>query len=404
MKQRIDPPTVLEVSDPEVGLTGWLAVDSIIDNHFCGGLRMLPDVSAPELTELAKAMTWKHAFLGLPHGGAKAGILYDEGTQKEQKRGLLSAFGRKIGDLLRDRVYLPGSDMGTTGEEIRDMLQRAGVRVPKRALRGENSGWYTSLTVVASVKAAALFQGLDLAGAAVAIEGFGAVGSSVAEGLRRLGSKVVAISTSRGALYSPAGLDVARLIESSRRHGSEVVDFYGGAERMEKESLLELGVDVLLPCARHHSIHMNNVSRIKAGLICCGANVPATREAEKHLWQSGILCVPDFVSNAGGVLGGTMEFAGVSLSVIVKFVDRHFSRQVSVLIERARREGLCVRDVAEQIAMDRWRRVKGSSERRALPNKVFSLGLDLYRNGMIPAACVGVLARRYFRRRIEGRV
>jgi len=404
MTQKIDPPTVLEISDPEVGLTGWLAVDSMIDNHFCGGLRMLPDVSAPELTELAKAMTWKHAFLGLPHGGAKAGILYDEGTQREEKRGLLAAFGRKTGDLLRGRVYLPGSDMGTTGEEIRGMLQTAGVRVPKRALRGEKSGWYTSLTVVAGVEVAALFQELDLAGATVAIEGFGAVGSSVAEGLRRLGSRVVAISTSRGALYSPAGLDVARLIESSRRHGSDVVDCYDGAERMEKESLLELGVDVLLPCARHHSIHMNNVSRVKARLISCGANVPVTREAEKQLWQRGILCVPDFVSNAGGVLGGTMEFAGIGPSVIAKFVDRHFSRQVSALIEKARGEDLYIRDVAEEVAMERWRRVKESSERHAFPNRAFSLGLDLYRKGMIPAACVGVLSRKYFQRRIEGKV
>ena len=100
----------------------------------------------------------------------------------------------------------------------------------------------------------------------------------------------------------------------------------------------------------NHSIHVNNVSRIKARLISCGANVPATREAEKHLWQRGILCVPDFVSNAGGVLGGTMEFAGVSPSVIVKFVDRHFSRQVSAMIEKARREGLYIRDVAEEVA------------------------------------------------------
>ena len=404
MKQKIVPPTILEVSDPGAGLTGWLAVDSILDGHFCGGLRMLPDVSAPELVELARAMTRKHAFLGIPHGGAKAGILCEEDAPNDRKRSLLAAFGRKTADLLRDRVYLPGADMGTTGEEIREMLEGAGVRVPKRALRSERSGWYTGLTVVASAKMAALSRGLDLAGATAAIEGFGAVGSSVAEGLARLGSKVVAISTSRGALYSPAGLDAAGLVESYRRHGSEMVDRYEGAERIEKESLLELDVDLLLPCARHHSIHVNNVSGIQARVISSGANAPATREAERRLWQRGIVCIPDFVSNAGGVLGGTMEFAGVSPSVIVKFVDRHFSGQVSGLMEKARRDGLYIRDTAEQVAGERWRRMKEVSERRSVLHGAFSLGLNLYRSGMIPAACVGLLARKYFQRRIEGRV
>jgi glutamate dehydrogenase (NAD(P)+) len=146
---------VLEVSDAKAGLKAWLAVDSIIDHHYCGGLRMLPDVSASELSELAKAMTQKHAFLGLPHGGAKAGIVYDEGSQSAGKAKFLTAFAQNIQDLLRQRVYLPGADMGTTRDDIREMMKSVGIRVPERALRGAPSGWYTSLTVIASAKTAA---------------------------------------------------------------------------------------------------------------------------------------------------------------------------------------------------------------------------------------------------------
>jgi glutamate dehydrogenase (NAD(P)+) len=404
MRLKIDPPTILEVLDTSTGLTGWLAVDSIIDHHFCGGLRMLPDVSPAELSELAKAMTLKHSFLGLPHGGAKAGIVYDESRQKPEKPRLLTAFGRSIEDLLRNRIYLPGSDMGTNGEEIRRMLETIGIRVPKRTLMGKRSGWYTSLTVVASLKAAAEYQGIDLAKASVAIEGFGSVGSAVAEGLRNLGCRVVAISTYCGALYSPKGLDVNKLIECYRQHGSTMVDFFYGPEKIRRELLPELDVDVFVPCARHHSINIDNASRIKAALIGCGANVPATKEAEKLLWQRGILCVPDFVANAGGVLGGTMEFAGIRPSSIAEFVDRNFSRQVSILIGTARKEGAYIRDKAEAVAAERRMRVKPASESRSFRNRIFSFGLDLYRNGMIPATLVGTLSRKYFRRRLEGKV
>jgi len=402
MTRNFEPPDVLEVSDPDAGLTGWLAVDSVVDGHFCGGLRMLPDVSARELAMLARAMTLKHGFLGIPHGGAKAGILCSEDASGGQRAGLLAAFGRQLEDLLAARTYLPGSDMGTSDQDIRDMLGELGIRVPRRALRGPESGWYTSLTVIAAARAASVARGFDLREATVAIEGFGDVGGAVARGLDELGSKIVAVSTRRGALYSPQGLDVAELHRASREQGSEVVDHYQGAQKIDRESLLELEVDVLVPCARHHSIHRDNVRKIKARAISCGANVPATEEAEKLLADRGILCIPDFVANAGGVLGGTMEFAGIRPPSIASFVDTHFMRQVSHVIDRARREGAYIREVAESIATERFTRMREASGNRSLRKKVFSFAMDLYRNGLIPSLCVGALARPYFRRRMDG--
>ena len=402
MNGNIVPPVVLEVSDPDAGLTGWLAVDSVIDDHFCGGLRMLPDVSAPELAALARAMTLKHGFLGIPHGGAKAGILCNEDASGEKRKLLLAAFGRKVEDLLAARTYLPGSDMGTSDQDIRDMLGNLGIRIPGRALGGRKSGWYTSLTVIAAARAASVARGFDLREATVAIEGFGDVGGAVAQGLDEIGSKIVAVSTRRGALHSPRGLDVAELLRASRKHGSEVVDHYKGARKIDRESLLEFDVDVLVPCARHHSIHVDNVRKIRARTISCGANVPATEEAEKLLAERGILCIPDFVANAGGVLGGTMEFAGIRPSSIVSFVNTHFARQVSLVIDRARQEGAYIREVAERIATERFTRMREASGNRSLRKKVFSFAMELYRNGLIPSLCVGALARPYFRRRIEG--
>jgi len=379
MNRRFEPPDILEVTDPDAGLTGWLAVDSVIDGHFCGGLRMLPNVSAPELAALARAMTLKHGFLGIPHGSAKAGILCSEDASGEKRARLLAAFGRKVEDLLAARIYLPGSDMGTSDKDIRDMLGNLGIRVPRRALRGQESGWYTSLTVIAAAGVASVARGFDLRGATVAIEGFGDVGGAVAQ-----------------------GLDVAELRRASREHGSEVVDHYQDAKKIDREFLLELDVDLLVPCARHHSVHADNVDKIKARAISCGANVPATEEAEKLLAERGILCIPDFVANAGGVLGGTMEFAGIRPPSIVSFVNTHFSRQVSLVIDRVRQEGAYIREVAERIAMERFARMRGASGNHSPRKRVFSFAMELYRNGLIPSLCVGALARPYFQRRIEG--
>jgi glutamate dehydrogenase (NAD(P)+) len=402
MNRSFEPPDVLGVADADAGLTGWLAVDSLVDGHFCGGLRMLPDVSASELAALARAMTLKHGFLGIPHGGAKAGILCSEDASEEKRAQLLAAFGRKVEDLLVSRTYLPGSDMGTSTRDIRDMLGNLGIRVPRRALRGQESGWYTSLTVIAAATAASAARGFDLREATVAIEGFGDVGGAVARGLDEMGSKIVAVSTRRGALHSQHGLDVEDLRRASREHGSAFVDHYQDARKIDRESLLELDVDVLVPCARHHSIHADNVDKIKAATISCGANVPATEEAERLLAERGILCIPDFVANAGGVLGGTMEFAGIRPSSIVSFVNTHFSRQVSLVIDRARQEGAYIRDVAEGIAMERFTRMRDASGNRSLRKRAFSFAMELYRNGMIPSLCVGAMARPYFQRRIEG--
>ena len=402
--QKINPPLTLEITDAESNLTGWLAIDSIINNHCCGGLRMSPNISALEMAGLAKAMTLKHGFLGIPHGGAKAGIICDENTQREHKLRLLAVFGLKIQNFLADRSYLPGPDMGTNNQDIRYMMQNVGIRVPRRALSGEKSGWYTSLTVIASTKVAATYQGLDLSESTVAIEGFGAVGSAVAQGLQQLGCKIVAISTNQGALYSSNGLDIAKLLKLSYQFGSKIVDNYEDAERIDKEKLLELNVDILLPCARHHSINMKNASKIKAELICSGANIPITHEAEDLLFRHGVLCVPDFVSNSGGVLGGTMEFAGLNQSAISNLINNSFSDQVSIIIEKSQKEGVCPRKPAEAIARDRFARIKAVSESRTLRNKAFSLALGIYRKGFLPSVYVSTLAQKYFRKRIEGRI
>ena len=102
--------------------------------------------------------------------------------------------------------------------------------------------------------------------------------------------------------------------------------------------------DVFCPCARHDSIRVGDVAAIAAKVMSCGANSPITPEAERRLWERGVLCVPDFVANSGGVLGGTMEFAGWRPGEIFAFYDARFRPRVESLIREASRLGQSLRD------------------------------------------------------------
>src|SRR4051794_1471188 len=127
---------------------GYVVFDSTVRGRSHGGLRFLPDVEEAELRDLALNMTLKYGFVGLPNGGAKAGIRGNpEGSAKE-RRDILAAFGRQIAPLLRTGVYRPAPDMGTRAVDIRCVLQAAGVPLTRQDFRESRSGYYTALTVL----------------------------------------------------------------------------------------------------------------------------------------------------------------------------------------------------------------------------------------------------------------
>ncbi|MFC1919413.1 Glu/Leu/Phe/Val dehydrogenase, partial [Chloroflexota bacterium] len=188
-------------------------------------------------------------------------------------------------------------------EEIGYMLRHIGMKVFDKVARAR-TGYFTSLSVLAATKSAARYVGMELGRCTVAIEGFGKVGSSLANELSKEGARVVAVSTSEGAIYSEKGLDVGELTRLYKELGSSFIKSYSNADLIEKGQLLELKVDVLSPCAEYHSIDSDKADRIQARVVCSGANIPAMPEAEQILYQKGVLSVPYFAANCGGVLGG----------------------------------------------------------------------------------------------------
>jgi glutamate dehydrogenase (NAD(P)+) len=192
-------------------LPGYLAVDSLVGGRCCGGVRLLPDIDALEMRGLARTMTLKYGFLGMPQGGAKAGVIGPFGAGARERQEKLKHFATALGPLLTSRYFMPGTDMGTNLEDIRNMLASVGISIRRRELRGSNSGYYTALSVFGGVLQGARHLDLPLVGSSAAIEGLGKVGLPLAVLLARAGVKVIAVSTIRGTLHNPAGLDVDRL-------------------------------------------------------------------------------------------------------------------------------------------------------------------------------------------------
>ena len=380
-------------SDPEE--QGYLVIDSAVNGRSYGGLRISPDVSAATLARIARAKTLKYGFLGLPLGGAKAGIAAGWDITAERKRELLKGFGEALKPYLETRRFVPGEDLGTSTADVRYMLESNGLKLLPRSL-SEGSGLFTAVTVFAAATSACEHAGFDLHNATIAVEGFGNVGAATALAFWEGGAKVVAVSTVLGGVHNEAGLDVAELSRLRAQAGDEVVNTYPGGRRVDRESLRELGVDVFCPCAQPDSITEANAGSVQAKIVCPGANCPVTPEAEHLLLQRGILPVPDFVAGCGGVLGISMRRAGMRTDDIERYVGRKIAGEVAGILEAARAQNVLPRVIAERVAQERFAGAKARAESRSFIGRAFSFGLELYRAGAVPKWLVAPFAPRYF--------
>jgi len=254
---------------------------------------------------------------------------------------------------------------------------------------------FAAATVRCSVERACTHLGWSLPGRSVAIEGFGSVGQALAGMLSQSGAVIVAVSTAQGAVFNQDGLDIPTLTALTRTHGSRAVELFEGGARIECQQLLELPVDILCPCARHDSITDHNQDRIRARLVCAGANNPTTPAARMQLEARGILVMPDFVTSCGGVLGGALEYASVPRPAILRFIDRHVGPRVSWLLDRSSVLGESAFQIATQVSLERFAAVKARAEKPSLRGLLFNQLLALYRRGVIPGPVTSVLARRY---------
>jgi glutamate dehydrogenase (NAD(P)+) len=154
--------------------------------------------------------------------------------------------------------------------------------------------------VKAAAEAALVHRGRALSGAAIAIEGFGKVGAGMALACVRAGARIVGVSTVDGLLADPDGLDVDELFALRERFGDALVA-HGPVPVRPREELFDLECDVLVPGARPDSITREVAARLRCAVVAPGANVPYGPGAIEELHGRGIVAVPDFIANAGGI-------------------------------------------------------------------------------------------------------
>lgn len=351
------PAKIVFINTPAVDLRAIVVIDNVAAGPAIGGVRMAPDVGVEECFRLARAMTLKNAAGSLRHGGAKSVIVGDPKMPLPEKERLLRAFAKAI-EPLTD--YIPGPDMGTDETAmawVRDEIGRAvGLPAELGGIPLDEIG-ATGYGVAIATEAAAPFAGLKLDGARVVVEGFGAVGRHAAQFLARKGARLVGASDRRGAIANAQGLDIEAL-SGLKREGHSVTAYRNG-EVIDADALVSLPCEIWIPAARPDVLRADNVDRLNCKLVVQGANIPATPEAEQRMFERGVVSVPDFIANAGGVICAAVEYAGGGEAAAFSAIEEKIRRNTKRVIERARAARVSLADAATALVEERLRKMIG---------------------------------------------
>jgi glutamate dehydrogenase/leucine dehydrogenase len=350
----LGPFKLVHIHRSAVGLRAVVAIDSIACGPAIGGVRMASDVTTEEAFRLARAMTFKNAAAGLPHGGGKSVISAEPKMPLRDKERLIRAFAKAIADLTD---YIPGPDMGTNELAmgwIKDEIGRA-VGLPREigGIPLDEIG-ATGFGLVAAIDVAREHLGLPLAGARVVVQGFGSVGKHAARFLAEKGAVLVGASDTQGTIADEEGLDVSALF-ALKAEGRALHDHPRG-RKLGTDAVIDIPCDIWIPAARPDVIHAGNVARLQTRIVAEGANIPLSAEAEKALCDRGVLVLPDFVANAGGVICAAIEYRGGTESGALALVDEKIRSNTAAVLDEVRRAHVLPRTAALTLATERVHR------------------------------------------------
>ncbi len=347
----LGPAKIIQVSEPAIGLKAVLVVDNVAVGPALGGVRLAPDVSVEECFRLARAMTLKNAAAGLAHGGGKVVLYGDPKMAKPDKERLIRALACSLREV-RDYIFAP--DMGTDEEcmaWVKDEIGRAvGLPTEIGGIPLDEIG-ATGWGLRQATEVALDFCDFKLAGARLVIQGFGAVGKHATRFLAAQQAVLVGVSDSGGAVFNPDGLEVDELI-TLKEAGKSVADYPQG-QKYGRDRVIDFEGDIFIPAARPDVVNEANVHRLKARLVVQGANIPVTPGAERYLHDQGVLCVPDFIANAGGVICAAMEYEGASPAAVFAAITEKVTRNTRLVLEESKSRKILPREAAVQLAVGR---------------------------------------------------
>jgi glutamate dehydrogenase (NAD(P)+) len=310
-------PVVRDNGEVEV-YTGYRVLYNTSRGPAKGGIRFDLNVTLEEVKALAAWMTWKCAVVNIPFGGAKGGVVCDPSmmSMAELER-VTRRYTSGIIETLGPDSDVPAPDVNTNERvmawimDTYSMHKRHTVTAVVTGKPVEMGGSLgrreaTGRGCMFVTREALAKIGLPMQQARVAVQGFGNVGSLAADFLAKEGATIVAVSDKSGGLVNPKGLDIPDLLAWAREHRH--LAGYPRAEKISNEELLTMDCDVLLPAALENVITSKNARKIKAKVICEGANGPTTAGADKILEEKGVFVIPDILANAGGVTVSYFEW------------------------------------------------------------------------------------------------
>ena len=363
MNDEFGPEKVLEVYDAKTGMHGFVVIDNTVLGPGKGGIRMTPSVDKEEVFKLARTMTWKNALANLPFGGAKSGIIADPKTfDLEKKKAIVEAFSKALKVVAPD-MYVSAPDMNM-GEREMEWFANANGSMKSCTGKPKSLGGLphelgsTGFGVYHAALVAIEHMGLKPSDVTFAVEGFGNVGTFVAQFLIKDGAKLVAVSDSKGTISNlEKGLDFKEL--SKVKEETKSVVNYADGEKSSCEEIVEVDCDVLITAAIPDVITRENIDKIKAKLIVEGSNIPMTFELEQVLHGKGVLVVPDFVANSGGVISSYVEYIEGTPEDMFELVEKKVKENTDLVLKAAKEKNVTPREAALEIAKERVKKKMG---------------------------------------------
>jgi len=338
------PEKVLQVYDPDTGMKGVLVIDNTSTGPGKGGIRFAEGTSPLDVFKLARTMTWKCAAAGLPFGGAKGGIIADPNSV--DRVAWIKSFAKMI------RPYCPGqyiaaTDIGTTeldmaifAHEIGDMRACTGKPSELGGIPhelgttgyGVTTALETALEVLSELKAIHIQRN----NIKVSIQGFGNVGSFTARFLDSAGIKVVAISDVSGLVCNKDGLNIPRLMIDMK--GKSILSDLDGYDILDKNQIFEFNSDIFIPAAMANVIIDKTVTKLLnhgVKIVIEAANLPTSSTADEYLNKNGVWLIPDFLANAGGVIGSFVEYQGRTEKEAFELIKYKISKNIKNILTQA---------------------------------------------------------------------
>lgn len=333
-----------------------------------GGIRYHPNADLSHVRALGMLMTWKTALADVPFGGAKGGVAVDpRGLSTQELNRLTRRYTLSMHHVLGVNRDIPAPDLGTSAQTMAWIMDAYG------SIHGHTPGIVTGKPIELGGslgRAEAPGRGAAVVGcraivdsgstpeqSTVAIQGYGAVGSSAARTMFEDGAKVIAVSDVDGAIINSTGLDIDEL-DQIIAEGGCVSDF-ADADQLNNDELLELECDVLIPAAIEDVITTQNASKVRAGIIVEGANRPITSTADQILVDENKKIIPDILANAGGVIASYFEWAQNiqvfkwELERVNRELDKLINQAYDIAREHAERSGSTMREAAFDVAVSR---------------------------------------------------